>query len=93
MTKITLNGKLGKQTSLLCLDTCSILDVMRDPQRDNITQNERCAVMKLLSAAEANTLHALIAPRVVLEYNMYCNKVQDETRQSIADIRSFVFGH
>lgn len=90
MIKSALFGSLGERTPLLCFDTCSILDIMRDPQRDNITQVERRAVMRLLSAAEADHLQSLIAPRVALEYDMYCNKVQNETKLSIADIRSFV---
>lgn len=92
MTRIALNGPLGERIPLLCFDTCSLLDVMRDPQRDNITQAERRAVMRLLSAAETNFLLALIAPRVIWEYDKYCNKVQNETRQSIIEIRYFVSG-
>lgn len=90
MTKLALNGSLDERTPLLCFDTCSLLDVMRDPKRENITLNERLAVMNLLSAAEKDTLLALIAPRVVLEYDKYCDKVQNETKLSIIEIRCFV---
>lgn len=92
MKTLALGRSLGKWTPLLCFDTCSLLDVMRDPQREKITQTERLAAMRLLYAAEAGTLQALIAPRVVLEYDMHCDKVQNETKQSIAGIRSFVSG-
>lgn len=87
MKKFTLSESAGKRTPLLCFDTCSLLDVMRDPLRKNITQVERRAVMRLLSAAEAGKLLAFTVPRVVLEYGIYCDKVQSETEQSIEEFR------
>ena len=46
---------------VLCIDTCSILDIMRDPTREGAKPHERQAAIDLVTHAEAGRLVCIVA--------------------------------
>ncbi len=53
---------------ILLLDTCTLLDVIRDVTRATNEERNAIAGLQLLNHAEANRLHVLIAEQVKNEY-------------------------
>ncbi|BBB59544.1 hypothetical protein UNDKW_1271 [Undibacterium sp. KW1] len=69
---------------ILCFDTCSILDVMRDPTRESLNPLEIMAALDLLNKMEEGVeLIGLIATQVRFELSEHLNRVEDEARDSI----------
>jgi len=72
---------------VLCIDTCSILDVMRDPTRESAKVHERQAAIDLVAAAEAGKLACVVAEQVAIEFAEYDQPVQDEAERNLSKIR------
>ena len=72
---------------VLLIDTCSILDVMRDPTREMLRLHERQAGLDLLAAAEDGTLSGVVAHQVALEFAEYDQSVQDEADRALKKLR------
>jgi hypothetical protein len=72
---------------VLCIDTCAILDIMRDPTRENAKVRERQAGIELVAAAEAGKLVCIMADQVAIEFFEHDQSVQDEARRNLAKIR------
>lgn len=69
---------------VLCLDTCSILDIMRDPTRESVQAHEGAAALQLLSALEAGPrLTCLVADQVLLEFDEYSAEILQETENGL----------
>ncbi len=71
---------------VLLIDTCSIVDIMRDPTRDTHRPIDQQAAMDLLAAAESGRLIGLIADQVAVEFAEHDQSVQEEARRKM---RSF----
>lgn len=78
---------LESRAPVLCLDTCSLLDVMRDPTRESAHPHDRQAALDLVQAAEAGRLTCLVADQVALEFAEHDQGVQDEARQNLMKLR------
>jgi hypothetical protein len=72
---------------VLLLDTCSILDVMRDPTRETLRIHERRAGLDLLAAAEGGALAGVVAHQVALEFAEHDQSVQDEAERALKRLR------
>ena len=71
-------------TPVLCLDTCVILDILRDPTRGDVRVHEHEASLALLSAAQSGTaLQALVAEQVSREFRDNVEQVQNDAMQSL----------
>lgn len=69
---------------VLCLDTCIVLDILRDPTRKDVRVHEHEASLALLSAARSGTaLEILVAEQVSREFLDNVEQVQQDARQSI----------
>jgi hypothetical protein len=68
---------------VLCLDTCSILDIMRDPTRESVQAHERAAALQLLSALETGRLICLVADQVLLEFDEYSAEILQEAENGL----------
>ena len=69
---------------VLCLDTCVILDMFRDPARSDSRVHEQESSLRLLEAAESGThLAALIAEQVTFEFHDHADLVQEAARKSL----------
>ena len=74
-------------TPILLVDTCSILDIMRDPTRDTLKINERQAALDLVCIAEKGELWCGMAEQVALEFAQHDQSIQDEAKKKLADLR------
>jgi hypothetical protein len=69
---------------ILCVDTCTILDVIRDITRESIRSSDLHAGLTLVTAAESNTdLVVLMAEQVSIELNANLQAVQDEANEKL----------
>ena len=72
----------------LCLDTCIILDVIRDPTRSDIRTQEQIASMDLLHLAECGEdLVVLVADQVHEEFLANVDTVQKDARNALSKFR------
>jgi len=73
---------------VLCLDTCSVLDIMRDPTRETARAHERMAAIDLLMAIETGTaLVSLVADQVRFEFAANAKVVEDEATETLLRLR------
>lgn len=70
------------------MDTCSILDLMRDTTRDTVLVAERRVGLDLLVKAESGDLVVLIADQVHTEFASHDQPVQDEAQRALDGIRA-----
>lgn len=79
---------VGLSAPILCLDTCSLLDVMRDPTRDNVYAHEAKLALRLLELVETKLdLVALIAEQVRLEFDEHADAIEQETVQALEKLQ------
>ena len=72
----------------LCLDTCIILDIIRDPTRSDIRTQEQIASMDLLRLAECEEdLVVLVADQVHEEFLANVDTVQKDARNALSRFR------
>jgi hypothetical protein len=78
------------ESPVLCLDTCTVLDLMRDPTRDTVIRaHEAQAALDLLTAVEGGrNLVVLLAHQVKLELTAHVQSVQDEAEKAIAKLKA-----
>lgn len=77
-------SSFASQTSpILCVDTCSLLDIMRDPTRDTARAHERQASIDLVELAEVGKLTCLIAEQVKTEFRDHDQAIQDEAETKL----------
>ena len=73
---------------VLCLDTCTVLDLLRFPKRNKINVWERRVALQLLIATEnRNRLAILLADQVSFELQNLLNKIEEETKRTIEDLK------
>lgn len=75
---------------VLCFDTCSLLDVMRDPSRDTVRVPDRIAGLELLEAAETGRLQCFMPEQVATEFNENDLSTQKEAERAIKKLRDQV---
>lgn len=74
-------------TPVLFADTCSILDLMRDPTRESVLEPDRRAAVALLVAMEdGSRLSGVVAEQVVLEMSENACAVEAETTNAIGSL-------
>ena len=77
-----------KNVPILCLDTCAILDILRDPTRRDVRIHEQEASLVLLRAAESGSnLEALIADQVSIEFRDNVQKVEKDADDGLSKLR------
>lgn len=77
-----------KNVPILCLDTCAILDILRDPTRRDVHIHEQEASLSLLQATESGSnLEALIADQVSTEFQDNVQKVEEEVEDGLSKLR------
>ena len=83
-----ISGIVSLRAPVLCSDTCTVLDLMRDPTRENILAHERQAALDLLAAMEAgSSLVGLLADQVVFEFSENANTVENEAREALERLK------
>lgn len=77
-----------KNIPILCLDTCAILDILRDPIRKDVRIHEQEASLSLLQVAESgSSLEALVADQVSIEFQDNVQKVEKEAEDGLSKLR------
>jgi prepilin-type processing-associated H-X9-DG protein len=76
----------------LCVDTCTALDIMRDPTRKEIRPHERQSALDLLSLIEKSGLASLVADQVSFEFQEHAQSVQEEAENALTKIRDLLIG-
>lgn len=74
---------------VLCVDTCTVLDVIRDITRETAVAHDANAGLALLAAAEAGSdLIVLMAEQVTIELAAHVAGVEVEARNALARFRA-----
>ncbi|MBN9369273.1 MAG: hypothetical protein J0H59_19960 [Comamonadaceae bacterium] len=74
---------------VLCVDTCTVLDVIRDITRETVTPGDAMAGLALLTAAETGTgLTVLMAEQVSLELATHIAGVEQEALNGLAKLQA-----
>ena len=72
---------------ILCLDTCSVIDILRNPIRKDVCVKYQGACLDLLQAAEERRLKVYISERVVEEFSKHINSIVEETKNAISALQ------
>lgn len=73
---------------ILCFDTCSALDLMRDPTRETANVSDRKTALNLLMSIErSGYLVSLMAKQVRQEFNEHVDKIEKETVTALQKLR------
>lgn len=75
---------------VLCIDTCSLLDIMRDPTRESSQARDRQAAIDLAQRLESEDLVCLIAEQVGIEFSGHDAEVQADAANAIRRLRESV---
>ncbi|MDR5776848.1 MULTISPECIES: hypothetical protein [unclassified Caballeronia] len=70
---------------VLCADTCSILDVMRDPTRDTFTAPDSEAALGMIHAMERGSLLSLVAQQVRTELDEHLPHIAEEASKQVKE--------
>lgn len=74
---------------VLCVDTCTVLDVIRDITRETVKLTDTSAGFALLAAAETNAdLVVLMAAQVAIELASNLPEVQQEAEEKLTKFRA-----
>lgn len=74
---------------VLCFDTCTALDLMRDPTRETVKVHERRAALDLLWSMECASNPALLmAEQVQREFNENVDRVEEETQLALKKLKA-----
>ncbi|MFC5570806.1 PIN domain-containing protein [Lysobacter yangpyeongensis] len=81
-------GEIARLTSqgrpILCIDTCSVLDIMRDPTRDTMLPRESQAALHLYECMTTHSsLVTLISDQVRFELAANIDAVEKETKAAL----------
>lgn len=75
---------VAQAAPVLCLDTCAILDLMRDPTRMGTSVNNRTSAKALLELLEGpRTLMVVVAEQVATEFAGHVQHVHDEAKAAV----------
>lgn len=71
---------------VICVDTCSLLDVMRDPTRETINVAHNKAALVLIELAAQNKIICIMAEQVDFEFN---DLIQDIETEATVKLKKF----
>ena len=75
---------IASSTPILCLDTCALLDLMRDPTRKGrFTSDHATAAISLLTHAAASGLMIILTKQALAELDQHMDMVQSECEKAI----------
>ncbi|MBS0576436.1 MAG: DUF4935 domain-containing protein [Proteobacteria bacterium] len=71
---------------VLCLDTCSLLDLLRDPTREKTYATDLEHAMGLLERIESGVLAGVVAEQVQIEFHRHVDTVAAEARERMSQL-------
>lgn len=76
---------------VLCIDTCSLLDIIRDPSRETSLPHNATAALALLQAMHSGTaLVGLLADQVRQEFGTHLQEIVDEADRGLNKLRAHI---
>src|SRR3546814_11027772 len=90
MLPLDIPAMASKGVPVLCIDTCSLLDIMRDPTREDALPVHRQAACDLVAALEQGKFHCLIADQVAVEFAQRDTLIQREALDSLKRLEGLV---
>jgi len=76
---------------VLCIDTCSLLDIVRDPFRETSLPHNAAAALALLLAMESGALlTGLLADQVHQEFGTHLQGIVDEAGRGLSKLREHI---
>ena len=73
----------GGMAPILCADTCSILDILRDPTRETFGAHDAQAALALIAAFANNRAHCLLAEQVRTEFSEHVDQIEQDTAAAL----------
>lgn len=77
---------VGANKPILCVDTCSVLDILRDPTRKNFGAHEAQAALELNEAFKSNMAFCLVAGQVHDEFVEHVAAIEEGTDKAIKQL-------
>ena len=77
----------ARNVPILFFDTCSILDIMRDPTREAARPSELRDSMTLVLSAEVGGLTCVMAEQVHTEFGEHYQRVQEEAGRALDKLK------
>ncbi|QJQ02427.1 hypothetical protein RB25_25235 [Herbaspirillum rubrisubalbicans] len=65
---------------VLCVDTCSVLDLLRDPTRDDVRTHNISSALDMVAGMEAGGLTCLVADQVRKELAEHLDQIQEDAK-------------
>lgn len=86
---LDIEGLVALGAPILCFDTCSVLDIMRDPTREKAARaHEQQAALDLVRAMESRgTLVGLVAEQVQTEVANNADAIENEAIRALKDLQ------
>lgn len=76
-------GPFMGRMPVLCVDTCSVLDILRDPTREKFGADDARTALFLIDAFASGAARCIAAEQVLLEYAEHADSVQSETEKAL----------
>ncbi len=89
MVCIDLEAIVSTGIPVLCMDTCSLLDIVRDPRRHDMRVDDKKATFDLLDAVEHGHLAILIAETVKNEFDFHRPKIMEDAKKALLDFKIY----
>src|SRR3546814_5367690 len=90
MLPLDIPAMASRSVPVLCIDTCSLLDIMRDPTREDALPVHRQAACDLVAVLEQGKFHCLIADQVAVEFAQRDTLIQREAIDSLKRLEGLV---
>jgi hypothetical protein len=84
---VTTAPGLASDKPILCADTCSILDILRDPTRETFGAKDAEAALALVDAFDRGLAHCIVAEQVRLEFADHVEQVETETTKAVSTLQ------
>ncbi|WP_266170752.1 PIN domain-containing protein [Dyella subtropica] len=89
LTSGDITDLIGLGAPILCVDTCTILDVIRDITRESVLVHDVKAGLSLLASAETRTdLVVLVADQVMTELAVHLSEVEQEASTKLTKFQA-----
>lgn len=83
-----INRVVNLGSPVLFADTCSVLDLLRDPTRETVQDHERKAALQIIAAMETRSqLVGFLADQVIFELSDNLSMIEAETARALQRVR------
>ncbi|WP_395396170.1 PIN domain-containing protein (plasmid) [Novosphingobium sp. BL-8A] len=80
--------RFSSHSPVLYIDTCSVLDIMRDPTRKTPGAHDRIAAIDVVDAVETGRVRCIFAQQVSIEFEQHCEATHREAQKGIDRVKA-----